>query len=62
MTDHAGKRVKPGVYKAIVEISWWPSMRYETAEASIQVGGKASEITVAKPPLIPRLTINYLPK
>jgi tetratricopeptide (TPR) repeat protein len=62
LMDHAGKRVKSGVYKIVLEISWWPSMRYETAEAAIRVGGAASETVVSKEPLIPRMQAQYIPK
>jgi tetratricopeptide (TPR) repeat protein len=62
LTDHDGKRVKPGVYHIVLEVSWWPSMRYETAETAIRVGGKASEAAVSREPLIPRLQALYIPK
>ncbi len=62
LTGPTGKRVKPGVYTVLLEVSWWPSMRYETAKARIRVGGKASESAVSREPLIPRLTAQYLPK
>jgi tetratricopeptide (TPR) repeat protein len=60
LTDGAGKRVKPGEYTVKLEVSWWPSMRYETAEAAIRVGGKPSDVTVASDPLIPRMQVQYL--
>jgi hypothetical protein len=62
LTGASGKRVKPGVYTIRLEVSWWPSMRYETADAKIRVGGKAGETTVSRDPLIPRLRVQYLPR
>jgi tetratricopeptide (TPR) repeat protein len=62
LTGPSGKKVKPGVYSVVLEVSWWPSMRYESAAAKIQIGGKASETAVSRDPFIPRLTVQYLPK
>jgi len=62
LTGPSGKRVKSGAYTVVLEVSWWPSMRYETAEAKIRVGGKASETAVSREPLIPRLRVQYMPK
>ena len=59
LTNHKGKRVKKGMYKIKVEVSWWPSMRYGLAEAEIQVGKKPTEITVTKAPFIPMLQVVY---
>jgi hypothetical protein len=60
MTDRGGKRVKPGEYTVRIEVSWWPSMRYETAEAKIRVGGKASETSSPKDPLLPMFKVAYI--
>ena len=62
LTGPSGKRVRPGVYTVVLEVSWWPSMRYESAGAKISVGGKASEKTVSRDPFIPRLRVQYMPK
>jgi tetratricopeptide (TPR) repeat protein len=59
LTDRGGKRVPPGEYTVRIEASWWPSMRYETAEARIRVGGKAAGTSAPKEPLIPRFEIRY---
>jgi tetratricopeptide (TPR) repeat protein len=62
LTGPSGKRVKPGAYTVVLEVSWWPSMRYEVAEAQIRIGGKTSETTLSREPFIPRLRVQYLPK
>jgi tetratricopeptide (TPR) repeat protein len=62
LTGPSGKKVRPGAYTVVLEASWWPSMRYESAEAEIRVGGKASETTVSRDPFIPRLRAQYIPK
>jgi tetratricopeptide (TPR) repeat protein len=62
LTGPSGKKVKPGVYTVVLEVSWWPSMRYETAEAKIRVGGKPSETTASRDPFIPRLHVQYIAK
>ncbi len=60
LTDHQGKRVKDGLYKVNVEVSWWPSMKYGRASAEIRVGKTSDEKTVEKGPFIPLMRVQYL--
>jgi hypothetical protein len=62
LTDRGGRRVRPGMYKVRLEAAWWPSMRYESAETEIRVGGKASTSAVEKAPLLPRLEAKVVAK
>jgi hypothetical protein len=62
LTDHAGKKVKTGTYKVVVEISWWPSMKYGLASAEIKVGGKENKKVVSKEPFIPMMKVKYVKK
>jgi hypothetical protein len=50
------------MYKVRLEAAWWPSMRYESAETEIRVGGKASTSAVEKAPLLPRLEAKVVAK
>lgn len=60
LTDHLGNRVREGLYKVNVEVSWWPSMKYGRASAEIQVGTTPGEVTVDKSPFVPLLNVRYL--
>jgi len=60
LTDRQGKRVKDGVYKVIVEASWWPSMQYGRISAEIHIGKSPDEVTVEKKLLIPLLHVQYI--
>jgi len=44
-----------------VEVSHWPSMKYQLAEAMIDVGRKAAEVRVEEGDFIPLLEVEYLP-
>lgn len=59
LTDHEGNKVKKGTYKVVVEISWWPSMKYGLASAEIKVGGKENKVVVSKKPFIPWMKVKY---
>jgi tetratricopeptide (TPR) repeat protein len=60
MDGHDGKKVKPGNYSIVLEISWWPAMQYALAEAEIKVGSKSAEVAVEKGPLMPRMRVRYM--
>jgi hypothetical protein len=60
LKNREGKRVPDGTYRVRVESAWWPSMKYGRISADIPVGSSNSEITVAKPPFIPRLHVQYI--
>ena len=62
LTDHEGNKVKKGTYKVVVEISWWPSMKYGLASAEIKVGGKENKVVVSKKPFIPMMKVKYVKK
>lgn len=62
LLDRQGKRVPSGRYTLRIEVSWWPSMRYETCAADLQVGGKPAEVSAPKEPLIPFFHVRYLKK
>ncbi len=62
LLDRQGKRVPSGRYAIRIEVSYWPSMRYETSAADIQVGGKPAEASAQKEPLIPFYHVRYLKK
>jgi tetratricopeptide (TPR) repeat protein len=62
-TDADGKPVKPGSYTVKVEVSHWPSMKYQLAETPIAVGGKKEESSrVEQGEYIPSLVVTYYPK
>ncbi len=62
LLDRRGKRVPSGRYTVRIEVSWWPSMRYETSAADIQVGSGPAEASAPKEPLIPAFSVRYMKK
>ncbi len=60
--DLSGKPVAPGKYTAKVEVSHWPSMKYQQAETSFDVGPKESASRVEEGNYIPSLIVTYYPK
>jgi hypothetical protein len=52
--------VKPGVYKILVEVAFWPSMQYQRAEAMITLGKKDASTLVQEGNLLPYLEVKYL--
>jgi tetratricopeptide (TPR) repeat protein len=61
-TDVGGKRVPPGTYKVKVEVSFWPSMLYQTAEAVVEIGTSGDMVTVEEGVYIPYLHVTFLPE
>lgn len=61
-TDAGGKAVKPGRYTVKVEVSHWPSMRYQLAETPIEVGKKEATARVETGDCIPSLVVTYCPR
>jgi tetratricopeptide (TPR) repeat protein len=57
-----GKPVKPGTYTVKVEISHWPSMKYQLAEAPITIGKSESSARAEEGDYIPSLVVTYYPK
>jgi tetratricopeptide (TPR) repeat protein len=57
-----GKLVKPGTYTVKVEVSHWPSMKYQLAEAVVTIGKKEESVRVEQGDYIPSLVVTYYPK
>jgi len=62
LEDHTGKRVKSGKYVAKVEVSHWPSMQYQLAEATLELGKKEHRSVIEEGNFIPYLGVAYYPK
>lgn len=62
LEDHTGKRVQSGQYVAKVEVSHWPSMQYQLAEATIELGKKEQRAVIEEGNFIPYLEVAYYPK
>jgi tetratricopeptide (TPR) repeat protein len=62
LKDHSGKKVPSGEYVVKVEVSYWPSMKYQTVSASIALGKKAEQTVVEEGNFIPYLEVQYFPK
>jgi len=62
LKDHTGKKVKPGEYVVKVEVSSWPSMKYQLVSAAIKIGGKGDKSRVEEGNIIPFLEATYYPK
>jgi len=61
LRDHSGGRVKSGKYTVKVEVSYWPSMQYQLAEASLNLGQKEEKTIVEQGNFIPYLEVTYHP-
>ena len=59
-TDGSGKRVKDGSYTIWTEVHHWPSMHYQSASATVSVGGNAEVKVVSEGDLIPFYEVRYL--
>ncbi|MBN1695341.1 DUF2271 domain-containing protein [candidate division WOR-3 bacterium] len=62
LKDHNGKKVKSGEYVVKVEVSSWPSMKYQLASVAIKINGKKNKSTVEEGDIIPFLEATYYPK
>lgn len=62
LTDLEGKKVKSGEYMVKVEVSYWPSMKYQMAETAVTIGKKESTAVVEEGDYIPYLGVSYLPR
>ena len=56
-----GKKVKSGRYTAKVEVSHWPSGKYQLAEAAFTVGKKEESVRVETGDYVPSLVVSYYP-
>jgi tetratricopeptide (TPR) repeat protein len=62
LQDRQGNQVKKGDYSIKVEVSYWPSMFYQLAEADITVGNKQTHTVVEEDDFIPYLEVTYYPE
>ncbi|MBN1165411.1 MAG: DUF2271 domain-containing protein [Candidatus Krumholzibacteriota bacterium] len=62
ITDHLGKKVESGDYTVKVEVSHWPSMKYQLVAADINIGKKRRKTIVEEGKMIPYLEVEYFPK
>jgi len=62
LKDHTGKKVKSGEYVVKVEVSSWPSMKYQLASAPIKIGDKERKSIIEEGNVIPSLEVTYYPK
>lgn len=61
LTDHLGNKVEPGDYVVKVEVSYWPSMKYQMVEAPVTIGDKEMKSVTAEGNFIPYLEVTYMP-
>jgi hypothetical protein len=62
LRDHEGGKVASGQYTVKVEVSHWPSMQYQVAEAAIELGKKEARTIVEEGHFIPYLEVTYYPR
>ncbi len=62
LKDNKGKNVKSGKYVVKVEVSSWPSMKYQLVSVPIEIGGKENKSTVEEGNIIPFLQAAYYAK
>jgi tetratricopeptide (TPR) repeat protein len=62
LKDHTERKVKPGKYFVKVEVSSWPSMKYQLVSAPVTIGDKERKSTVEEGNVIPSLEVTYYPK
>lgn len=61
LKDESGTLVKPGHYVVKVETHFWPSMKYEMASGTVEVGGDKAQIVTQEGTFIPYLELKYMP-
>jgi tetratricopeptide (TPR) repeat protein len=62
LKDYTGKSVKAGKYVVKIEVSSWPSMKYQLASAPIKIGNKEKRSAVEEGDVIPSLVVTYYPE
>jgi len=60
LKNFKGKTVKRGNYTVNVEVSYWPSMKYQLAKTTINIGKKSKKKLVEEGNFIPYLEVQYL--
>jgi tetratricopeptide (TPR) repeat protein len=61
LKDSAGKTVAAGKYLIKVEVSHWPSMKYQVVSATVEIGGAQAVKVIEEGDYIPYLEVKYLP-
>ena len=61
LKDSAGKPVPAGKYLIKVEVTYWPSMKYQLVSAPLAIGGKQAVQVVEEGDYVPYLEVRYLP-
>lgn len=61
LKDNSGSKVNPGEYIIKVEVAYWPSMQYQSASTTVNIGEKEQQTVVEKGNLIPYLEVKYYP-
>jgi tetratricopeptide (TPR) repeat protein len=62
LKDYSDKSVKSGEYVVKVEVSSWPSMKYQLVSVPVKIGGKVEKSTVEEGNIIPFVEATYYPK
>jgi tetratricopeptide (TPR) repeat protein len=62
LKDYHGKQIKPGQYVVKIEVSHWPSMQYQLAAATVELGKKKTKSILQEGNFIPYLEVTYYPK
>ncbi len=62
LKDLSGKKVPKGSYTVKVEVSHWPTMKYQIGSAKIEIGKKAQTTVVEEGYILPYLEVEYFPK
>ncbi|NQT24545.1 DUF2271 domain-containing protein [candidate division KSB1 bacterium] len=62
LTDLDGERVKKETYTVFVEVSHWPSMKYQVISAEIQIGKKKTTVIKKEGDFLPYVEVTYIPK
>lgn len=62
LKDGEGELIENGEYAVKVEVSFWPSMKYQLAEAAIRIGKKGDRVVVERGGFIPYLEVSYFPE
>jgi tetratricopeptide (TPR) repeat protein len=62
LKDYSDKSVKSGEYVVKVEVSSWPSMKYQLVSVPVKLGGKGGKSTVEEGNIIPFVEATYYPK
>lgn len=62
LTDHGGKRLEKGIYTVKVEVHHWPSMQYQLASATVEIGKREKVSKAVAGDLVPFLEVRYVPE